>query len=126
MNNACLKYIPSKKPEIKFEKRPWGNFQQFSENIPSTVKIITVNANEKISLQFHRERDEFWRILSGKCIVTIGDDTFQAKKNDKFFIPREASHRIEALSLPVEILEISFGKFYEDDIVRIEDAYERV
>ena len=119
--------VCAKKPEKKFEQRPWGNFQQFTENEISTVKIITVNPNEKISLQFHRERDEFWKVLSGKCVITVGDDTFfQAKKGDEFFILKGVRHRIETDSLPAEILEISFGKFYEDDIVRIEDAYERV
>ena len=51
---------------------------------------------------------------------------FSSKKGDEFFISKGVRHRIETDSLPAEILEISFGKFYEDDIVRIEDAYERV
>lgn len=130
MNNAGLiEYISkakkAKKPEKKSEGRPWGNFQQFTENIYSTVKIITVDPGQKISLQFHRERDEFWKILSGECVVRIDDEIFQARKGDEFFIPKEIIHRIETIYSSVEILEISSGEFDEDDIVRVKDEYGR-
>ena len=34
----------------------------FCSNTKSTVKIITVNPNSELSLQFHNNRDEFWKI----------------------------------------------------------------
>ncbi|HEY4501282.1 MAG TPA: hypothetical protein VJI70_03425 [Candidatus Paceibacterota bacterium] len=43
----------------KIEERPWGNFERFTLNEKTTVKIITVNAGESISLQTHENRDEF-------------------------------------------------------------------
>jgi mannose-6-phosphate isomerase-like protein (cupin superfamily) len=47
------------------EQRPWGSFRRFTENEISTVKIITVNADQELSLQYHKNRDEFWKVLAG-------------------------------------------------------------
>ena len=47
------------------EQRPWGNFERFTLNEKTTVKIITVNAGEELSLQKHNNRTEFWKIISG-------------------------------------------------------------
>ncbi len=116
------------------EKRPWGKFEQFSKNQPTTVKIITVNAGEELSLQTHERRAEFWRVLSGQGEVTIGEHKMPAKKGDEFFASLGVPHRIAAGSLssagrvpmgPLEVLEISFGDFDEADIVRLEDNYKR-
>lgn len=106
------------------EERPWGSFTQFTKNTPSTVKIIFVRAGEKLSLQYHKHRSEFWKILSGKGEITIGESLFSAEKGDEFFIPKESLHRISA-STDLEILEIALGEFDEDDIVRTEDIYGR-
>lgn len=110
----------------KIEKRPWGNFEQFTKNALSTVKIIKINSNEKISLQYHNHRKEFWLVLSGNCSILIGEDVFKAKEGDSFLVPRKIKHRIKAGSSRVKILEISFGRFDENDIVRLDDEYGRI
>lgn len=107
------------------EERPWGSFREFTENDKGTVKIIFVRKGEAFSLQDHEHRDEFWRILSGNPNITIGDKTVQAKKGDEFDIQPKMDHRISAFIDDVEVLEISRGKFDENDITRIEDKYGR-
>jgi len=107
------------------EERPWGGFERFTLNQISSVKILTVKAGEEFSLQKHHNRAEFWRVLSGKGSVVIGDDTFPAHKGDEFFAPPEVNHRITAQE-EMEILEISLGEFDEEDIVRISDKYNRI
>ena len=105
--------------------RPWGNFQQFIENSRSTIKIVNINPYSELSLQYHNNRDEFWRVLTGECIVTIGENFFNAKEGSEFFVPRKTRHKIATNVSPVQILEISLGHFEEGDIVRIEDKYGR-
>jgi len=85
-----------------------------------------VQPHARLSLQYHHNRDEFWRVVSGKAHITIGDDIKEGKEDDEFFIPKETKHRIVTTDSPVKILEISFGHFGEEDIVRIEDAYDRI
>lgn len=48
-----------------------------------------------------------------------------AQKDDEFFIPQGTKHRIKTDKTTVEWLELSFGDFDENDIVRLEDSYGR-
>ncbi|MDE2212965.1 MAG: phosphomannose isomerase type II C-terminal cupin domain [Patescibacteria group bacterium] len=112
-------------PFYKKEERPWGFFEQFTLNTPSTVKLLSVRSGEALSLQTHAKRDEFWHVLSGEGVVTIGDSTQKVHAQKEFFIPRGTAHRAEALEHDLWMLEISFGDFDEEDIVRLKDRYGR-
>lgn len=106
--------------------RPWGNFIQFTNNEKSTVKILQVKPKKKLSYQFHKKREEFWVVLSGDPIIVINDKEFQSKKGQYFVIKKEDKHRIIGGKKHGKILEISFGNFDENDIVRLEDDYNRI
>lgn len=106
------------------EDRPWGEFEQFTLNEKTTVKIITVQAGEALSLQTHEHRAEFWRILSGEGAVEIAGEKKRAQPGDMFYIPQGHEHRVEGVSTIV-FLEIAFGEFAEADITRLEDKYGR-
>ncbi len=107
------------------ETRPWGNFERFTLNEKTTVKIITVAAGESISLQTHDHRDEFWRVIKGSGVIRIGEEDKDAKAGDMFFTPRHAEHRITGGPEGLVCLEIAFGDFDESDIRRLEDRYGR-
>ncbi len=107
-------------------KRPWGSFTCFTNNEQSTVKILNVYKGEQLSLQYHNHRSEFWKIISGNPEIVIGDDTHSAKEGDEFNISVGTKHRISAPHDDVVILEISTGQFEEEDIVRLEDKYNRI
>ena len=108
------------------EIRPWGHFEQFCKNKKCTVKILEVKPYQALSLQFHYNRDEFWKILSGKPKIIIDNKIFDGKEGDEFYIPKETKHRIKTEESIVRILEIAFGEFDENDIVRLEDVYNRI
>ena len=107
-------------------EKPWGSFERFTLNELSTVKIITVKNGEALSLQTHKHRSEFWKILKGNPAVQIGNSIVEALPGDEFTIAEGEQHRISAPSNEVLFLEIAFGEFDEDDIVRIEDKYNRI
>jgi len=116
------------KPEKDF-KRPWGGFIKFIDNEPCTVKILFVDKGGKLSLQFHRLREEFWYVISGEIKVTLGRSLKSLKKKslkegESFKIPKRFLHRIEGIK-ESKVLEISAGKFIENDEIRIEDKYGR-
>ncbi|MCX6755979.1 MAG: phosphomannose isomerase type II C-terminal cupin domain [Candidatus Nomurabacteria bacterium] len=106
-------------------QKPWGKFEQYTLNEPTTVKIIYINKGESLSLQYHKNRSEFWKIIEGNPIVTIGTEKIQAQQNDEFTIDNTVPHRIEATNEDVKFLEIAHGNFDESDIVRLEDKYGR-
>ena len=107
-------------------ERPWGNFERFTLNEKTTVKIITVNEGQSISLQTHEHRDEFWRVIKGSGVIRIGDKDNDAHEGDKFFCQRHAEHRVTGGPEGTVFLEIAFGDFDEGDITRLEDRYGRV
>ncbi len=107
-------------------EKPWGNFRQFSRNEISTVKIITVNANESLSLQKHEKRSEFWHVISGNGTIQIGEMEKSADIGDEYEISKGDTHRLSAGPLGLQILEIATGFFDEEDVVRLEDKYGRI
>lgn len=107
------------------EERPWGNFERFTLNEKTTVKIITVKAGEEFSLQSHKHRGEFWRILSGVGTITLDQNHHEVRAGESFFSPFGHEHRMEAGPDGLTFLEIAFGDFDENDITRLEDRYGR-
>jgi mannose-6-phosphate isomerase len=110
---------------IYSEDRPWGGFEKFHENKPCTVKLIYVNSNSRLSLQYHNKRSEFWKVIKGTAIVELDGMTMILTEGETLTIPRQAKHRVGALDSGCTILEIAYGKFDENDIVRLEDDYKR-
>lgn len=115
-------------PEPYRDQRPWGEELWLTRNFgaPSMVKIITVNAGETLSLQFHNNRDEFWHVLFGNGIAEIGSDKIILESGSNHFVPRTTHHRLSATSSNLVVLELTFGDFDENDIVRLEDKYGRI
>ena len=107
------------------EVRPWGSFERFTLNEPSTVKIITVAAGEEFSLQQHAHRDEEWLILQGTGTVTVGDNVTEVAPGQNFFVARGTQHRVKGGPQGITFLEIALGQFDEADITRLEDDYGR-
>ncbi|MGD0328750.1 MAG: phosphomannose isomerase type II C-terminal cupin domain [Minisyncoccia bacterium] len=107
------------------EERPWGNFERFTLNEKTTVKILTLNVNEALSLQTHEHRDEFGRVVKGSGTVRIAEVDTEVHEGDTFFIPRNTAHRAIGGSEGFAYLEISFGDFAESDEKRLQDNYGR-
>lgn len=107
------------------EERPWGEFERFTLNEKTTVKIITVDEGQAISLQTHAQRDEFWRVLKGTGVITIDGEDRDAHEGSAFFCQRGSEHRVAGGPGGTTFLEIAFGDFDENDIERLEDRYGR-
>jgi len=107
-------------------KRPWGQFQQFVSNERVTVKIITVQPGQRLSLQRHQQRGEMWTVLDGPMEIVVGDREWTAQPGETIWAPQGDNHRMgNSGSAPTRILEVAFGHFDEDDIERLEDDYTR-
>jgi len=103
--------------------KPWGFFEQLTDNDTTTVKIITILAGNRTSLQFHEHRSEKWYVLNGEGYAIL-EDKQKIQTGDEIYIPKKAVHRLEAIT-DMKILEISYGLFQESDIKRLEDDYVR-
>lgn len=118
--------VDDRPASLKVDK-PWGRFDQYTHNLPCTVKIITVAPGGVLSRQYHHGRDELWVVLDPGARVELGEDELEPESGEELFIPRGTVHRLSTVGEePVRVLEISFGEFDEEDIVRLEDVYGRV
>lgn len=112
--------------DVYEEERPWGKFEKFIQNQKCTVKLLHLKPNAQLSLQYHHKREEWWKLIRGSVIVEVDDNSKTLRESDTIYLPKGCKHRAINLDNPSTILEISFGDFDENDIVRIEDIYNRV
>lgn len=107
--------------------RPWGYFDSIDYGKGFQVKRICVNPGAKISLQKHQHRAEHWVVVKGVALITCGNEVYELKENQSTYIPKGEIHRLENCEeTPLEIIEIQTGQYLgEDDIIRLEDDYQR-
>lgn len=110
------------------EERPWGNYIILEETDTYKVKRIVVKPNKRLSYQYHFEREENWVIVAGEAKVTINEKLKIYSAGQSVFIPKQARHRIANLEeKDLVFIEVQTGSYFgEDDIVRIEDDFNRV
>ena len=125
---------------VHISKRPWGTIEILADQIVCSVRLLTIEADEKLSFQRHLCRDELFVALDDNigldvCGETLGEpfDPFDMKikslileKGDYIFIPRGIWHRTKASKDRVRLLELGFGLYDQDnDIERLQDAFGR-
>lgn len=126
MSKFITKPIPADKPVIGLVTRPWGSFKQFAFNQDCTVSLMTVLPGQRLSLQSHTGRAELWIVLDNGAIVQLGDEQRSHQAGDEIWISANAKHRLSCGGPnPVRVLEVAFGNWQQNDIVRYEDDYRR-
>jgi mannose-1-phosphate guanylyltransferase/mannose-1-phosphate guanylyltransferase/mannose-6-phosphate isomerase len=107
--------------------RPWGYYQSLHTGERFQVKRITVAPGEKLSLQKHYHRAEHWVVVNGTALVTRDEETLLLRENEAIYLPLGCVHRLENPGrVPLNVIEVQSGDYLgEDDIVRLEDMYDR-
>ena len=109
-------------------KTPWGAWKVLFRGKGFQVKHIVVSPGHRFSLQFHKLRTERWVIVSGRGKLTLGKRTKPVKKGDYVVISAFQNHRLHNTSrTPLVFIEVMQGQYIgEDDIIRLQDDYNRV
>jgi len=109
------------------EKRPWGMFEILLDSDNCKVKRITVKTGERLSYQYHNKRSEVWTIVSGTATMTLDDVVNDYYYGETILIPQGTKHRVENKGQEdLVFIEVQYGSYFgEDDIVRIDDKYNR-
>ena len=91
------------------------------------MKRLTISPGGAVSFQYHNHRAEHWIVVSGTAKVTKGDEVLLLKENESVSIPQGMKHRLENPgNVPLEVIEAQMGEYLgEDDIIRLEDNYNR-
>jgi mannose-1-phosphate guanylyltransferase/mannose-6-phosphate isomerase len=107
--------------------RPWGYYETLDLGERFQVKRIVVYPGGVLSLQKHSRRAEHWVVVRGNADVTIGEQQRTVRENESVYIPMGSVHRLgNTGDTPLELIEVQTGSYFgEDDIVRLEDIYNR-
>jgi mannose-1-phosphate guanylyltransferase/mannose-6-phosphate isomerase len=107
--------------------RPWGSYQSIDMGERHQVKRIVVKPGGRLSLQKHHHRSEHWIVVRGAARVTVNELVKIVHENESIYVPIGATHRMENPGkIPLELIEVQTGSYLgEDDIIRIEDDYQR-
>lgn len=125
MADYVTKPIPTEKPLVQQVVRPWGSFKQYAFNQETTVSLMTVSSNQRLSLQAHSGRAELWVVLDEGAEVQVDDQVFYPSAGDEVWIAANARHRLSSTGPSVRVLEVAFGNWQQADIERYADDYAR-
>lgn len=109
------------------DERPWGRYEVLEESPGFKVKRLEVNPGARLSLQRHSRRSEHWVVVAGTADVVCGERELQLEKGAHIYLPAETKHRLgNSSDQPLVLIEVQLGDYLgEDDIVRLEDDYQR-
>ena len=112
---------------IESEERPWGRFFVLHDESTYKLKRIEVDPGERLSYQYHHKRSEAWTIVEGTGVITLDGMEKEYTIGQTILIAQGVKHRIENKGQEkVVFIEVQTGTYFgEDDIVRIEDDYNR-
>ncbi|MGQ0443925.1 MAG: mannose-1-phosphate guanylyltransferase/mannose-6-phosphate isomerase [Beijerinckiaceae bacterium] len=113
--------------EHKRSYRPWGYYQSVDSGARYQVKRIFVKPGERLSLQKHFHRAEHWVVVKGTAEVTRDTEVHVVHENESIYLPIGCVHRLANPGrIDLELIEVQTGSYLgEDDIVRLQDVYNR-
>lgn len=109
------------------EMRPWGFYEVLYETDLVKIKRISVSPGKRLSYQFHDKRSEVWTVTKGILTIILDDEKLFRSYGQSIRIPKGSRHRAwNETDQIVEFIEVQTGEYFgEDDIIRIEDDYNR-
>lgn len=113
--------------EHKRSYRPWGYYQSVDFGARYQVKRIVVKPGARLSLQKHFHRAEHWIVVKGTAEVTRDGEVHLVHENESIYLPIGCVHRMANPGrIDLELIEVQTGSYLgEDDIVRLQDVYNR-
>lgn len=108
-------------------EKPWGYELLWALTPKYAGKVLFVKKGHRLSLQYHRKKDESIYIFQGKVLLqTDGPDGKLAESivqpGDCFRFPPMTKHRLKAIE-DTTLFEVSTTEL--DDVVRVADDYGR-
>jgi mannose-6-phosphate isomerase-like protein (cupin superfamily) len=115
------------KQTIQRVDKPWGYELIWAKTGDYVGKVLHINQGHRLSLQYHRIKEETIRVATGKMLLLIENDSGHMDEvtllaGDAHHIPTGKKHRMVALE-DCDVYEVSTPQL--DDVVRLEDGYGR-
>ncbi len=120
------KHTAEKNPDY-YSERPWGHYQKLFQEPGVWVKRVEVKPGERLSLQKHSHRSEKWIVVKGKGLAVVNGRELSVEPGTVVDVPMGAIHRIgNTGEEEMVFIEVGCGDYLaEDDIIRLQDDYDR-
>ena len=107
-------------------QKDWGNYQILTQDFPVCVKILTIKPHSRLSLQTHQHRSEVWFALDTGLLAKVNKETIAMQPQERIIVPIGAEHRLSnPTDHTIQVVELMFGRYDEEDIIRLADDYGR-
>ncbi len=108
-------------------EKPWGFELVWAHTERYVGKLLSIRDGQRLSLQYHRVKDESIYVLRGRLRLTLENDAgdLELSELDAGAARRIAAgrrHRFEAVG-DCELMEVSTPEL--DDVVRLQDDFGR-
>ena len=112
--------------EIEKIEKPWGYEVIWAKTENYSAKFLHINPNSRLSLQYHKEKEETLYVMAGNLTFQLGESDEETVTGPGSIIHVEPGiiHRFGAGNQPVMLCEVSTSEL--DDVIRLEDDYKRV
>ncbi len=109
-------------------EKPWGHEEIWAETERYAGKLLSIRKDQRLSLQYHRVKDESILVIRGRLRLELENATGELEirelePGDHSRIRAGRRHRFGAIE-DCELIEVSTSEL--DDVVRLEDDHGRV
>ena len=110
---------------MKVIEKPWGFELIWAETESYIGKLLHINAKQRLSLQYHEEKEETVFVTKGTLLNYTDTESppQHIRAGQSFHVVPNQVHRFGAGKEYVELIEVSTPHL--GDVVRIEDDYDR-
>lgn len=107
--------------------KPWGHELIWASTDRYVGKVLHIKSGHRLSLQFHKIKDETIFVKSGTLLLEHGQSrdfltSLVLNVGQSFHIKTGMIHRMSGVT-DVEVVEVSTPELF--DVVRLEDDYNR-
>jgi quercetin dioxygenase-like cupin family protein len=112
---------------VRRVEKPWGFELIWAHTERYVGKLLSIRDGKRLSLQYHRVKDESIYVMRGRLRLTLENDGGELEVQDldagaSRRIAAGRRHRFEALG-DCEVMEVSTPEL--DDVVRLQDDFGR-
>ena len=109
---------------IKVVEKPWGQEMWLAyDNGRYAGKILGIDKGHRLSKQYHEKKHETLFLFDGIAEVEFNDEVIRMEQKDILVVKPKDVHRIKAIT---DCVFLEFSSPELDDVIRLEDDYERI
>ncbi|SEP10297.1 sugar phosphate nucleotidyltransferase [Paenibacillus sp. OV219] len=116
---------------LMYGEERWGSYRVLNYSLPeqgpqTMTRLIQLLPLKAISYHAHKQREEYWTILSGTGEFILEAASRQVQAGDMLHIPAGVKHAIRALSA-LEYIEVQIGnELDENDVSQLDADWDNI